>query len=122
MRTLTISSLVDARTEAAVWQSYLRPDTTPSLTTDKMWSESMPGPRRTAKPTWRRCVRQKPRRLKGLRRDLGCRKVFLANLHLIHGSLILRYRPPCPRITLHSLQFRPLHRRHRLLFGSVASV
>src|SRR5271154_3614886 len=125
MRTLTISSLMDARTEAAVWQSYLRPDTTPFLTTDTMWSESMPGPRRTAKPTWRRCVRQKLSRLKGLRRDLGYRKVFLADLHLIHGSLILllpRYRPPCPRITLHSLQFRPLHRRHRLLFGSVASV
>jgi hypothetical protein len=41
-------------------------------------------------------------------------KVFLADLHLIHGSLILllpRYRPPCPRIALHSLQFRPLYRR-----------
>src|SRR2546421_249032 len=125
MRTLMISSLVDVHTEAAVWQSYLRPGTTPFSIIDKMWSENMPGPRRTAKPTWRRCVGQKPHRLKGLRRDPRYRKVFLADLHLIHGSLILllpRYRPPRPRIALHSLQFRPLHRRHRLLFGSVASV
>src|SRR4051794_21149315 len=110
MRTLTISSLVDVRTEAAVWQSYLRPDTTRFSTADKMWSECMPGPRRTVKPTWRPCVRQKPYQLKGLRRDPSYKKMFLADLHLIHGSLILllpRYRQRCPPIALRSLQFRP---------------
>jgi hypothetical protein len=92
--TLTVSSPVDAHTEVAAWRLYLRPDTTRFSTTDKMWSKCMPGPRRTARATWRPCVWQKPHWPKSLRRGHEYRKIFLANLHFIHGSLILLSPPP----------------------------